>query len=165
MTQYISSFRKDFHQSARDAFQRPYLHGSLDRRSRLGHAVDRRTLLVLGDGEETTLAHLFQTLGAVAAHAGEQDAHGIARPETRHTLEEHVDRGAVDFTDRLGRIAKLAALQQALGSAPGLGYTVSVGDVGSVQAVLIDQQTGKQYGGADDRREGTVIGLPRPQGK
>lgn len=46
-----------------------------------------------------------------------------------------------------------------------LGYNVSGGDVGSVQAVLIDQQTGKQYGAADDRREGTVIGLPRPQGR
>jgi gamma-glutamyltranspeptidase/glutathione hydrolase len=38
---------------------------------------------------------------------------------------------------------------------------VTVGDVGSVQAVLIDHQTGRQYGAADDRREGTVIGLPR----
>jgi len=46
-----------------------------------------------------------------------------------------------------------------------LGYAVSIGDVGSVQAVLIDQQTGKQYGAADDRREGTVIGLPRPGGR
>jgi gamma-glutamyltranspeptidase/glutathione hydrolase len=44
-----------------------------------------------------------------------------------------------------------------------LGYTVSIADVGSVQAVLVDQQTGKQYGGADPRREGTVIGLPRGQ--
>jgi gamma-glutamyltranspeptidase/glutathione hydrolase len=34
--------------------------------------------------------------------------------------------------------------------------------IGSVQAVIIDLQTGKQYGGADQRREGTVIGLPRP---
>jgi gamma-glutamyltranspeptidase/glutathione hydrolase len=46
-----------------------------------------------------------------------------------------------------------------------LGYAVSIGDVGSVQAVLIDRQTGKQYGAADDRREGTVIGLPRPGGR
>ena len=37
--------------------------------------------------------------------------------------------------------------------------------IGSVQAVVIDLQTGKQYGGADQRREGTVIGLPRPGGK
>lgn len=42
----------------------------------------------------------------------------------------------------------------------GLGYTVTLTDIGSVQAVLIDQQTGKQYGAADARREGTVIGLP-----
>jgi len=39
------------------------------------------------------------------------------------------------------------------------------GSIGSVQAVVIDLQTGKQYGGADQRREGTVIGLPRPGGK
>ena len=37
--------------------------------------------------------------------------------------------------------------------------------IGSVQGVVIDLQTGKQYGGADQRREGTVIGLPRPGGK
>jgi len=37
--------------------------------------------------------------------------------------------------------------------------------IGSVQATVIDLQTGKLYGGADSRREETVIGLPRPQGK
>jgi gamma-glutamyltranspeptidase/glutathione hydrolase len=37
--------------------------------------------------------------------------------------------------------------------------------IGSVQAIVIDLQTGKQYGGADQRREGTVIGLPRPRNK
>ncbi len=42
-----------------------------------------------------------------------------------------------------------------------LGYSVSRGEVGSVQAVLVDPRTGKQYGAADARREGTVIGLPR----
>jgi len=42
-----------------------------------------------------------------------------------------------------------------------LGYRITGGDVGSVQAVLIDQKIGKQYGAADDQREGTVIGLPR----
>jgi gamma-glutamyltranspeptidase/glutathione hydrolase len=42
-----------------------------------------------------------------------------------------------------------------------LGYTVSLTDIGSVQAVLVDPKTGKQYGAADARREGTVIGLPR----
>ena len=46
-----------------------------------------------------------------------------------------------------------------------LGYvlptTVTVGAIGSVQAVLVDPKTGKQYGAADARREGTVISLPR----
>jgi gamma-glutamyltranspeptidase/glutathione hydrolase len=46
-----------------------------------------------------------------------------------------------------------------------LGYSVTPTDIGSVQAVLVDPKTGKQYGGADPRREGTVIGLPRKQGK
>jgi len=48
-----------------------------------------------------------------------------------------------------------------------LGHSLSStsSSIGSVQAVVIDLQTGKQYGGADQRREGTVIGLPRPGGK
>ena len=47
-----------------------------------------------------------------------------------------------------------------------LGHTVNtVSDIGSVQAVVVDAQTGKQYGAADARREGTVIGLPRPRGR
>ena len=33
--------------------------------------------------------------------------------------------------------------------------------IGSVQAVIIDLQTGKQFGGADPRRQGTVIGVKR----
>jgi len=47
-----------------------------------------------------------------------------------------------------------------------LGHTVNApSDIGSVQAVVVDAQTGKQYGAADSRREGTVVGLPRSQGK
>jgi len=49
-----------------------------------------------------------------------------------------------------------------------LGYAVALtppgGEIGSVQAVTVDRQTGGQYAGADPRREGTVIGLPRSQG-
>jgi gamma-glutamyltranspeptidase / glutathione hydrolase len=52
----------------------------------------------------------------------------------------------------------------ALAGMRALGHTVNApADIGSVQAVVVDAQTGKQYGGADTRREGTVIGLPRPQ--
>ena len=44
------------------------------------------------------------------------------------------------------------------------GYTVgNPADIGSVQAVVVEPKTGKQYGAADARREGTVIGLPRPR--
>ena len=45
------------------------------------------------------------------------------------------------------------------------GIDGCLASIGSVQGVVIDLQTGKQYGGADQRREGTVIGLPRPGGK
>lgn len=46
-----------------------------------------------------------------------------------------------------------------------LGHTVgNPSDIGSVQAVVVDAKTGKQYGAADARREGTVIGLPRSRG-
>jgi gamma-glutamyltranspeptidase/glutathione hydrolase len=41
----------------------------------------------------------------------------------------------------------------------------SPSSIGSVQAIVIDLQTGKQYGGADQRRDGTVIGLPRQKSK
>ncbi|MCP5270826.1 MAG: gamma-glutamyltransferase [Burkholderiaceae bacterium] len=44
-----------------------------------------------------------------------------------------------------------------------LGYTVNIGDVGSVQGVGRLPNSGLVYGAADDRREGTVIGLPRPR--
>ena len=42
-----------------------------------------------------------------------------------------------------------------------LPTTLAVGAIGAVQAVLVDPKTGKQYGAADARREGTVISLPR----
>jgi gamma-glutamyltranspeptidase/glutathione hydrolase len=45
-----------------------------------------------------------------------------------------------------------------------IGHTVvTVSAIGSVQAVVVDAHAGKQYGAADSRREGTVIGLPRPR--
>lgn len=64
-------------------------------------------------------------------------------------------------------IAVESTLPQATADAlRALGYTVPApADIGSVHAVLVNPKTGKQYGGTDARREGTVIGLPRPQGK
>lgn len=37
--------------------------------------------------------------------------------------------------------------------------------IGSVQGIVIDLRTGRQYGGADPRREGTVIALPGRGGR
>ena len=45
-----------------------------------------------------------------------------------------------------------------------LGHIIppcSTNPIGSVQAVIIDLRTGKQFGGADPRRQGTVIGVKR----
>jgi gamma-glutamyltranspeptidase/glutathione hydrolase len=70
--------------------------------------------------------------------------------------------GAASTIQLEPRFHNLAALQRALGP-EGLGYSVMVGDVGSVQAVRLDPGTGEQHGAADDRREGTVVGLPRPR--
>ena len=45
-----------------------------------------------------------------------------------------------------------------------LGHTLrdEPGDIGSVQAVTVETSTGLVSGGADNRRAGTVVGLPRP---
>jgi gamma-glutamyltranspeptidase/glutathione hydrolase len=81
----------------------------------------------------------------------------------RMTLQQAIDAGRISVASILPSVTletnRLPA--SAAAGLAALGYTVGSGDVGSVQAVLIDQQTGKQYGAADDRREGTVIGLPR----
>jgi gamma-glutamyltranspeptidase/glutathione hydrolase len=58
--------------------------------------------------------------------------------------------------------ANLQALR-ALGHTTVPASGVCSATIGSVQAVIIDLRTGKQYGGADARREGTVIGVPRPE--
>ena len=85
------------------------------------------------------------------------------------TLQQAVDAPRVSITgtgstiSRDNGIAPAAPLPQATVDAlKALGYTVNApGDIGSVQMVLVDPKTGKQYGAADARREGTVIGLPR----
>ena len=60
------------------------------------------------------------------------------------------------------------ATQDALRSLGHLGLGAAgsngcINPIGSVQGVVIDLRTGRQYGGADPRREGTVIGL-KPRG-
>jgi gamma-glutamyltranspeptidase/glutathione hydrolase len=84
------------------------------------------------------------------------------------TLQEAIDAPRVSVASAFPTITVdpwfPVATVDALRAAP-LGYTVNLSDVGSVQAVYVDPKTGKQYGAADGRREGTVIGLPRPRGR
>jgi gamma-glutamyltranspeptidase / glutathione hydrolase len=85
------------------------------------------------------------------------------------TLQEAIDAPRVSITgtgttiSRDNGVAPASGIAQAtVNGLTALGYTVAApADIGSVQAVLIDLRTGKQYGAADGRREGTVIGLPR----
>jgi gamma-glutamyltranspeptidase/glutathione hydrolase len=86
----------------------------------------------------------------------------------RMTLQQAIDAARISaagagssITLETGRFSDPAAGAAAAAGLTALGYAVGTGDVGSVQAVLIDQHTGKQYGGADNRREGKVIGLPQ----
>jgi len=80
-------------------------------------------------------------------------------------LQQAIDAGRISVASAASSVTLENRFPAATATAlRALGYTVGIGDVGSVQAVLIDVKTGKQYGGADDRREGTVIGLPRSGG-
>jgi gamma-glutamyltranspeptidase/glutathione hydrolase len=78
------------------------------------------------------------------------------------TLQEAIDAPRISVTAAGSTIAIESGFPDAtLDGLRSLGYSLSSSEIGSVQAVLVDPQTGKQYGAADSRREGTVIGLPR----
>ena len=81
-------------------------------------------------------------------------------------LQEAINAPRLSITSATSSISMEPGFPQAtVDGLRALGYTVGItspgGEIGSVQAVIADQRTGKQYGGADPRREGTVIGLPR----
>jgi gamma-glutamyltranspeptidase/glutathione hydrolase len=96
------------------------------------------------------------------------------------TIQEAIDAKRISVTAAAGTSITRepgfpsSTVQSQLQSAP-LNYqgswwitASSVGGIpgiGAVNAVVIDLQTGKQYGGTDYRRGGAVIGLPRPQRK
>jgi gamma-glutamyltranspeptidase/glutathione hydrolase len=86
--------------------------------------------------------------------------------DQRMTVQEAIDAPRVSVTAAGGGVSLEAGFPQStIDGLTALGYSVATNqEIGSVQAIIIDAHTGKQYGGADSRREGTVIGLPRPQG-
>jgi len=77
-----------------------------------------------------------------------------------------IDNGAPGSRFNLPGSTAVGFPQASLVGLRALGHTVNApADIGSVQAVAVEPKTGKQYGAADARREGTVIGLPRPRGR
>jgi gamma-glutamyltranspeptidase / glutathione hydrolase len=82
------------------------------------------------------------------------------------TIQEAIDAARISTTSTGSTVSYESGIPTpSIDGLRALGYSAgSPTSIGSVQAVVIDLQTGKQYGGADSRREGTVIGLPRPQG-
>ena len=85
------------------------------------------------------------------------------------TLQDAINAPRVSITSTGSAIARDNGIAPATGLSQetvdgltALGYTVGApADIGSVQAVLVDPKSGKMYGAADARREGTVIGLNR----
>jgi gamma-glutamyltranspeptidase/glutathione hydrolase len=78
------------------------------------------------------------------------------------TLQHAIDAPRVSVTAAGSAISVEPGIPQAtIDGLRAMQYSVSTAEIGSVQAVLVDLHTGKQYGAADSRREGTVIGLPR----
>ncbi len=87
------------------------------------------------------------------------DAPRLSRTSVLDTGAVNYDAGAPGGLVGPFDSAVLQALQA-------LGHNVvESSSIGSVQAVVVEPRTGKQYGAADGRREGTVIGLPRPRGR
>ena len=82
----------------------------------------------------------------------------------RMSVQQAIDAPRISVTNPVGLVDLEPHFPQpAADGLAALGHPLNPQIViGSVQAVVIDLQTGKQYGGADSRRVGTVIGLPRP---
>ena len=78
------------------------------------------------------------------------------------SVQEAIDAPRISTSG--GNISYEAGFDQAtLDELTALGHTLSdeSSEIGSVQAVTIDQTTGLVDAGADSRRAGTVVGLPR----
>ncbi len=79
------------------------------------------------------------------------------------SLQDAINAPRLSVTSATSSITVEAAYPQAaVDGLRALGYTVGTAEIGSVQAVVLDPRNGRQFGAADARREGTVIGLPRP---
>ena len=80
------------------------------------------------------------------------------------TIQQAVDAPRISVTTTGNSIAREAGFDEAeIARLRALGHTVgNPGNIGNVNAVLIDPKTRRQYGAVDSTREGGLIGLPRP---
>ena len=81
--------------------------------------------------------------------------HGMSVQQAIDAPRFHTSGG--DITVEYGFQQSVLDRLQALGHRVG-----KQAELGSVQAIVVDPATGRQYGGADARRSGSVVGLPRP---
>jgi gamma-glutamyltranspeptidase / glutathione hydrolase len=78
------------------------------------------------------------------------------------SLQDAINAPRLSVTSATSSVTvETAYPQPAVDGLRALGYTVGNAEIGSVQAVVLDPRSGRQFGAADARREGTVIGLPR----
>lgn len=80
------------------------------------------------------------------------------------TLQQAIDAPRVSITGTGSGISLENGIPaETITGLQALGYTTTVTEIGSVQAVVKDPKTRLMYGAADKRREGTVIGVPKPR--
>jgi gamma-glutamyltranspeptidase / glutathione hydrolase len=93
-----------------------------------------------------------------------QQAINAPRISSRHVDPVSCETGPffpLPFTPTPPFSAKVLDALRAMGHDIDPCSAIATGASSSAQAAIIDLKTGKQYGAADQRREGTVIGLPR----
>ncbi|XXU55560.1 gamma-glutamyltransferase [Sorangium sp. So ce1078] len=73
------------------------------------------------------------------------------------TLQQAVDAPRISITSPAGEVTVEPGFEQAsLDGLADLGHPLTEGEIGAVNAVLIDLRNGKQYGAGDPRRGGAV---------
>ena len=117
-------------------------------------------------GGATIINSLLQITFNIVDHGMTiQEAINAPRISSTHRSSVSCETGPIfplGFTPTPPFSAAVVQALQAMGhDIPPCSANIATGASSAAQAAIIDLQTGKQYGAADPRREGTVIGLPR----
>jgi len=126
---------------------------------------DDKPFAVMGAGGGTIINSLLQITFNIVDHGMTiQQAIDAPRISSTHRSSVSCETGPffpLGFTPTPPFSATVVQALRAMGhDIPPCSANIATGASSSAQAVIIDLQTGKQYGAADPRREGTVIGLP-----